>query len=81
MEVCMKWISVKDRLPEIDIYVLVARPSWKAMPITIAEYMQSDHGGMIWLEVNEEDESLFYLTDITYWMPLPKLPIVDEEGE
>ena len=63
-----KWISVKDRLPEIGEWVLINGPevcqrieppsaSWKA------EYA--------W---NTDHETFYYPKDITHWMPLPTPP-------
>lgn len=56
-----EWISIKDRLPETDDYVLTA---WSGIHI-IAEYSAErwrDEGGNITTD------------EVTHWMPLPETP-------
>ena len=63
------WISVKDRLPEDDNFVLVYNS--KDKEIIIANY----RGNNAW------DSYIYgWLPDdtITYWQPLPELPEVEE---
>jgi hypothetical protein len=71
----MEWISVKERLPEVDGRVIVHAPS--ADPrhplINFAWY---DPSGFGW--------SLFphcFIDSITHWMPLPEPPEVPDEVE
>ena len=63
-----KWISVKDRLPEIGQPVLICIPKWEGEEIQAAK-LESD-GKMF--EVCGE----FYAGtwDVTHWMPLPEPP-------
>lgn len=78
----MKWISVKDRLPESCTYVLVFADNQgtnEPKPYSIAKWEYSQ-----WEFVNEEmawtygahqdmDYSMWG-SDITHWMPLPPPP-------
>ncbi len=63
-----KWISVKDRLPEVDVEILF----FCGTRIRFGEY--------VWYGLNEGDyrwrDAVFgdYLIDITHWMPLPEPP-------
>ena len=66
-----QWVSVKDKLPDDEIYVLVKVGSnWH--PIRIMKRVNV-------LEkckwVNEDNSTLIYDHFITHWMPLPSLPI------
>ena len=73
-DIKMKWISITEQMPKIETFVLVARPAYKGMSVTVATYKESDHGGLIWVETNEDMENLFFLKDVTHWMPLPLPP-------
>ena len=62
-----EWISVKDRLPEPFVYVLVHMPNEKPS-LTVREGFITRDG--IWhsaLYDREPDE-------VTHWMPLPEMP-------
>ncbi len=62
----MKWISVKDRLPEPFEDVLVY---WdKSMPMEVCNY---DPDGW-WCEAATAGEPLD--SEPTHWMPLPEAP-------
>ena len=65
-----KWISVKDRLPEIDILVLCC--SLKSLSPTYGWY-----NGNFW-SVNDEPnhfkDKIDRISFITHWMPLPAPP-------
>lgn len=64
----VKWISVKDRLPEIGKSVLIYYPYWDGDEIQVAKL--------------EYDEMMFDVCGefnirvgaVTHWMPLPKPP-------
>jgi hypothetical protein len=64
------WISVKDKLPQNDIFVLVTNHEYlkKENPryITIGRYMEEIKS---WLD---EEFGTMYAPD--YWMPLPEPP-------
>ena len=74
-----KWISVKDRLPDIYEEVIVAVPFWfedesgptkkRGCCIRTARLM-SEREGAKW-SVHIEDK---WTTNITHWMPLPNPP-------
>ena len=69
-----KWISVKDRLPEDDVRVLVSANSKIGDPvIAITHYTHRKYGYNIegWIE---PWQYFFYNHDITHWMPLPEPP-------
>lgn len=57
-----EWISVKDRLPDIGIEVLV--------------YLSSYNGGSIRTDQRYTNQSWMWYEDydITHWMPLPEPP-------
>lgn len=61
------WISVKDRLPEINEPVLVH--CWGY--ISIAWRATGDNGGWYWNSQMSYPEEM---VDTDYWMPLPELP-------
>ena len=66
-----EWISVKDRLPEVDEYVLMHSYSCK----TDIGFLTED--GVFGCDVG------YYLEigDVTHWMPLPEQPKEDEADE
>ena len=57
-----KWISVKDRLPELKVQVLTYD---KDKDIEFGEY----HGSY-WVEYYRES-----MREVTHWQPLPEPPI------
>ena len=70
-----EWISVKDRLPEYDIPVLVTyiglgdkKPYSDAVAMWSLE-LNGYNGGWVWTLDESEVE-----VKITHWMPLPKPP-------
>ena len=73
----MKWINVRDRLPEINAQVLL----W-------IKWERGDHAGMGYRWGDESDwgwavsekKCLGGTIDITHWMPLPEGPKEDYEG-
>jgi len=78
-----KWISVKDRLPEPNISVLVRfrkRIALAAINIKKDEFIQ--HGQYtFWkaLKLNKDDMYEAYpWNEITHWMPLPEAPKEEE---
>ena len=63
-----EWISVDDRLPEIEGHYLVHTPRSfpKNCKLQIGELYSDDNS---WY--NEADD---YLDDVTHWQPLPEPP-------
>ena len=75
-----KWISVKDRLPEEEQWVLVCTNSEKASrkevyPIVAYKLTWPPDGGFKWMDAHYDDELTFDpIHEPTHWMPLPELP-------
>ena len=65
------WISVKDRLPKTDDWVLVCRKTIKTGYTTmVVDGCTFTVGGdRVWLA-----EYATYKQVVTHWMPLPQLP-------
>ena len=65
------WVSVKDRLPDTDDYVLTCYET-NGVPCGIAfRYYEGDAW---WEDMTEES-----VCTIEYWMPIPKLPKLPEK--
>jgi hypothetical protein len=60
------WISVNDRLPEIDGEYIVSNGSM----VGVAYYENIG----IEYQFHREDYDSFYHNDVTHWQPLPKPP-------
>lgn len=58
----MNWISVEDRLPEIDLEVLIVE---KDLIIEVGSYQE-----YYWVENTEYKMR----ENVTHWMPIPKPP-------
>ena len=77
--VMSQWISVRDRLPEINEEVIVALPfvfededgptNYKACRITTARLVPDSEGAK-W-SIHTENG---WITKVTHWMPLPAPP-------
>lgn len=72
----MRWISVKERLPEKGICVLVCNP--KSISPTYGWYYD-DNMWAINDEPNEDLRKIDHVSFVTHWLPLPEAP--DVEGE
>jgi len=68
----VKWISVKDRLPEDGEPILIVVNDLKSEPVQ-ADVCYYD-GDEAWL-----DSGYNFGSDVIYWMPLPEPP--EQEGE
>ena len=66
-----EWISVKDRLPETDEWVLVCRKTIKIgyTTMVVDRCVFPVSGGRMWLA-----EYATYKQVVTHWMPLPQPP-------
>jgi hypothetical protein len=65
----MEWISVKDRLPEEGVPVLVCgRPKIGEVPYIVDQIYKGDW--MLWGIWNNTSRGYI----VTHWMPLPALP-------
>ena len=73
----MDWISIKDRLPDYQVALLVYRPQWKGRPIIEAYFIHIDRMGNQFVhDMGEHDNHLF--NGVTHWMPLPEPPKEEE---
>ena len=66
-----EWISVKDRLPEIDEFVLVCR-NWRGKLVQCVDRIRLYYDR----EKPKEEQKWygFMYSDITHWQPLPLPP-------
>lgn len=67
----MEWISIKDKLPDSDTYVLILLSVKFA---TVSYYFEDSFGK--WWSDNWDIWNKEYTDDVTHWMPLPELPCV-----
>lgn len=79
----MKWISLKDEMPEIEVFVLVAAKSGihKAKREEIEDYSKYANNGTSIEWTGEECSCCPIIDDysgITHWTPLPDKPKDDE---
>jgi hypothetical protein len=69
-----QWISVKDRLPEEDVAVLVYGQVLNDPPDVIG-VRRRYNGDQEWKYTWESEDGFIYREDdVTHWMPLPKPP-------
>lgn len=64
----MEWISVKDRLPEINVLVLCLKKSKKYF---IGSYIGASYSNEYAAFKHAEKDMAI---GVTHWMPLPELP-------
>jgi hypothetical protein len=68
----MKWISVKDKLPEIGktgVYASDFVFAYDGQNVFESRYIKPSKGDAWWHEVNTGDRK-----EVTHWMPFPKPP-------
>ena len=69
------WISVKDRLPENEQYVLL----WtKTGVMTYAQYL-NDEPHRPWITYDEDGSIRVWDNVVTHWLPLPEPPKEEKE--
>ena len=78
------WISVKDRLPEPDVEVLLIAHGWNNREIYVGKLkrIEAERSWLTGLETKASDWTIWgfsYLKEpvVTHWMPLPKPPKED----
>jgi len=70
-----QWISVKDRLPEEDVAVLVYGQVLNDPPDVIG-VRRRYNGDQDWKHTWESEDGFIYQEDsVTHWMPLPWMPL------
>ena len=73
-----KWISVKERLPEEDVAVLVYGQILNDPPDIIG-VRRRYNGDQEWKHTWESEDGFIYREDdVTHWMPLPEAPKENE---
>lgn len=73
-----QWISVKDRLPEQDVAVLVYGQVLNDPPDIIG-VRRRYNGDQEWKHTWESEDGFIYSEDdVTHWMPLPEAPEANE---
>lgn len=76
-----EWISVKDSLPECGDEIVLALVNGKYENITfvngvvLATYYEEEKQWLI------EEYPLFENPSVSYWMPIPELPIDKMDGD
>lgn len=67
----MKWIDVKDRLPENGKGVLIA---FGKDGISMGSVFKNNHQTLWYDERDQDDGETASMFDPTHWMPLPEYP-------
>lgn len=65
----MKWISVKDRLPELASFVI----AYKKNGLVLGLYFSADEEFRYGRDCDQTKQ-------VTHWMPLPKPPIISNQA-
>lgn len=73
----MRWISVTERLPEVNTEVLMSFDVFK--PTCVGRYEIDDKGGAFYF-INSEESCMSWGYHVNAWMPLPK-PYREEEPD
>jgi len=69
----MKWIDINKQFPESDTYVLICLYNKFIMT---SYYFEDSYGK--WFSSADEIWDKYYTEAVTYWMPLPSLPVEEE---
>lgn len=69
----MQWISVEDRKPPNDVYVLVAKYDGRSK-VQMHFIMIASRMGIDWFDSHNGDRLDPKYGYITHWMPLPTAP-------
>ena len=68
----MQWVSVTERLPEINQQVLVLGTN----PNIVTTGYIHKYGHWIWSSLNGSTHKADHIYKITHWMPLPEPPSI-----
>lgn len=69
----MEWISVKDKLPEVDVPVLIAYKGYNTGEVHNDGVAAVDQNGTWgWWDGGYAEETV--VVEVTHWMPLPESP-------
>ena len=75
----MKWISVKERLPEKNSLVVILHEDEMNLNYRKPPVYFGKHNGQYWLEtLDHSDVAWNGMCNITHWMPLPEAPKENE---
>lgn len=69
----MKWVSVKDRLPKEDEWILIASSILKYFEMGV--FLDSGNGTQTF---KDPDRGYFIYPSVSHWMPLPEIPSNDD---
>lgn len=70
----MKWISVKDRLPEIGQEVIVYCPSCKRKVTALCRLIRYEEAVNFYWDNSYGGSNIHVQDAVTHWMPLPEAP-------
>lgn len=73
----MKWISVKDNMPDVGVPVWGALRHWHTKNYRYAEIKRVDESDCDFRTVDDNSE-ISYDWNVTHWMNLPESPKEDE---
>ena len=78
-----EWISVEERLPEIDTIVLVC-VRYEGRVFLKMSHRDKYHCSLDWFwsidDADLKDAFAKPNAEVTHWMPLPDLPVLEEMG-